>query len=208
VQPGRASIVHFSKHGERALTIDEQELIARLRARDVEALGELYLTFGQAMRTLARSMLRDRDRADDVVADSLLRIREAAPAFRGPRGLKTWVLRIVANRCRDVLRRRRFDGGTPENVDPLEHAGLRIDPGADWDEALDRPALLAALERAIAALPVDQREAVILKERLGLSVAETAEAMGISQGAVKSRLFRARAALLERLRKWGHEAPE
>jgi RNA polymerase sigma-70 factor (ECF subfamily) len=154
------------------------------------------------MRTLARSMLRNREQADDVVADSLVRIREAAPGFRGPRGLKTWALRIVANRCRDALRRRRFEGGSPDELDPLEHAGLCVDPGAEWDEALDQKKLLDELERAIALLPLEQRDAVILKERLGLSVAETAEAMGVSEGAVKSRLFRARASLLSALREW------
>jgi RNA polymerase sigma-70 factor (ECF subfamily) len=189
-------------NGAKPLTHDDAELAARLRARDLEALGELYRRFGDAMRTLARSMLRNREQADDVVADSLVRIREAAPGFRGPRGLKTWVLRIVANRCRDALRRRRFEGGSPDELNPLEHAGLRVEPGAEWDEALDREALLAALEQAIAKLPDEQREAVILKERLGLSVAETAEAMKISEGAVKSRLFRARAALLVALREW------
>ena len=154
------------------------------------------------MLTLARSMLRDRDQADDVVTDALMRIHDAAPRFRGERGLKTWVMKIVANRCRDLLRRRRFDAGPADSLDPLAHAGLRVDPEAEWDAALDQPALLAALERAIAGLPDEQREPVILKERLGLSVAETAASMGISESAVKSRLFRARAALLERLREW------
>ena len=197
-----AARTSISLNGETPLTDDDAGLAARLRARDLEALGELYRRHGDAMRTLARSMLRNRDAADDVVADSLVRIREAAPGFRGPRGLKTWALRIVANRCRDALRRRRFDGGSPDELDPLAHAGLAIDPGAEWDEALDRPALLEALERAIAELPFEQREAVVLKERLGLSVAETAESMGISEGAVKSRLFRARATLLAKLREW------
>ena len=69
------------------------------------------------MTTLARSMLRDTEAAADVVEDTLLRIHEAAPGFRGTRGLKTWVLRIVANRCRDLLRRRRFNAGRPEDFD-------------------------------------------------------------------------------------------
>src|SRR6516162_1990168 len=147
------------------------------------------------MTTLARSMMRDRDEADDVVADVLLRIHDAAPGFRGERGLKTWVLRIVANRCRDLLRRRRFDAGKADEMDPIAHSGLRVEPGEGWDDALDQPALLAALERAIDTLPAEQREAVILKERLGLSVSETAAALKISESAVKSRLFRARAGL-------------
>jgi len=155
------------------------------------------------MLTLARSMLRDRDQADDVVAESLIRIHDAAPGFRGERGLKTWVMRIVANRCRDVIRRRRFDAGTADTLDPIAHAGLRVEPEAEWDESMDRRTVLAVLERAIVALPEEQREAVILKERLGYSVAETAETLGISESAVKSRLFRARAALLERLREAG-----
>ena len=159
------------------------------------------------MTTLARSMMRDRDEADDVVADVLLRIHDAAPGFRGERGLKTWVLRIVANRCRDLLRRRRFDAGKADEMDPIAHSGLRVEPGAGWDDALDQPALLAALERAIDTLPAEQREAVILKERLGLSVSETAAALKISESAVKSRLFRARAGLLAKLREWEHDRP-
>ncbi|MGH3055227.1 MAG: RNA polymerase sigma factor [Gaiellaceae bacterium] len=198
----RAARTSSLKNGAKPLNQDDAELAARLKARDLEALGELYRRFGLAMRTLARSMLRNREQADDVCADSLVRILEAAPGFRGPRGLKTWVLRIVANRCRDAIRRRRFEGGSPDELDPLQHAGLRVSPEAEWDDAMDRAAMLAALERAIAALPVEQREAVILKERLELSVQETAEAMGISEGAVKSRLFRARLALLALLREW------
>jgi len=159
------------------------------------------------MTTLARSMMRDRDEADDVVADVLLRIHDAAPGFRGERGLKTWVLRIVANRCRDLLRRRRFDAGKADEMDPIAHSGLRVEPGEGWDDALDQPALLAALERAIDTLPAEQREAVILTERLGLSVSETAAALKISESAVKSRLFRARAGLLAKLREWEHDRP-
>src|SRR5258708_37481185 len=162
---------------------------------------------GSAMLTLAGSMMRDRDEADDVVAETLLRIHDAAPGFRGERGLKTWVMRIVANRCRDLLRRRRFDAGKADEMDPIAHSGLRVDPGEGWDDALDRPALLAALEQPIARLPVEQREAVIMKERLGLTVLETAQALNISESAVKSRLFRARAVLLEKLRACGRDPP-
>jgi RNA polymerase sigma-70 factor (ECF subfamily) len=152
------------------------------------------------MTTLARSMLRDSDEAADAVEDALLRVRNGAPRFRGERGLKTWVLRIVANRCRDLLRRRRFAAGSPEDHDPIAHAGLRVDPGEGWDEAIDTPRLLAALERAIAQLPAEQREAVVLRDRLGLSYEEVGEAMGLRLPAVKSKLFRARETLKRVLR--------
>jgi RNA polymerase sigma-70 factor (ECF subfamily) len=152
------------------------------------------------MTTLARSLLHERDEADDAVADSLLRIHDKAPGFRGERGLRTWALRIVANRCRDVLRRRRFVAGRPDELDSLEHAGLRVEPMGEWDAAIDRETALAALERAIARLPFDQREAVVLRDRLGLSYEEVAETLGIRVGAVKSRLFRARETLKAELR--------
>ena len=152
------------------------------------------------MTTLARSMLRDMDEAADVVEDTLLRVREAAPGFRGPRGLKTWVLRIVANRCRDLLRRRKFSAGRPEDFDPLAESGLRAEPLEGWDAAIDQQRLLAALERAIEALSPEQREAVVLRDRLGLSYEEAAETLGVSVTAVKSRLFRARASLRSALR--------
>ncbi len=155
------------------------------------------------MTTLARTMLRDPDEAADVVEDTLLRIRDAAPGFRGVRGLKTWVLRIVANRCRDLLRRRRFAAGRPEDFDPLAESGLRAEPIEGWDHAIDQARLLAALERAIDALSPDQRAAVVLRDRLGLSYEEVAETLGVKVAAVKSRLFRARAALKAALRPLG-----
>ena len=89
---------------------------------------ELYRELGGAMTTLARTMLRDADEAADVVEDALLKVRDAATGFRGTRGLRTWVLRIVANRCRDLLRRRRFTAGRPEDFDPIAEAGLRSEP--------------------------------------------------------------------------------
>jgi RNA polymerase sigma-70 factor (ECF subfamily) len=152
------------------------------------------------MTTLARTMLRDADEAADVVEDALLRVREAAPGFRGPRGLRTWVLRVVANRCRDLLRRRRFAAGRPEDFDPIVQSGLRVEPIEGWDESIDRERLLVRLERAIDSLPPEQREAVILRDRLGLGYGEVAETLGVSLTAVKSRLFRARAVLKAALR--------
>src|SRR5262245_47557751 len=177
----------------------EVELIARLRSRDLEALAELYKELGGVMLTLARSMMGDKDEADDVVEDALIRIHQAAPGFRGERGLRTWTLRIVANLCRDRLRRAKFKAGDPEEMDPLAHAGLVVHPTAGWDRDLDLERQLAALEKALAALPHDQREAVILRDRLELSYEDAAATIGISVAALKSRLFRARETLRSRL---------
>jgi len=178
---------------------DESELIARLRAREPQALGELFVRLGSAMTTLASSMLRNRDEANDVVEDALLRIHQAAPGFRGERGLRTWTLRIVANLCRDRLRRRRFVAPNSDDEDPFERAGLALDPIEDWDHALDQGVVARALEHAVEALPTDQREVVVMRYRLGMSHAEIMDSLGVPEGTVKSRLARAVAALRERM---------
>ncbi|MGH7731765.1 MAG: RNA polymerase sigma factor [Candidatus Eiseniibacteriota bacterium] len=205
IPPPRSSIVPNAGGGAGLGIPNEAELIARLRARDLEALGELYRELGDRMTTLARTMLRDADEAADVVEDALLRVQEAAPGFRGERGLTTWVMRIVANRCRDLLRRRKFAAGRPEDMDPMAESGLRAEPIEGWDLAIDQARMLVALESAIDALPAEQREAVVLRDRLGLSYDEVAETLGVKVAAVKSRLFRARAALRAALRPLGGE---
>jgi RNA polymerase sigma-70 factor (ECF subfamily) len=170
----------------------ETELIARLRKQDLEALGEVFRAYGGAMTTLACSLLRDPDRADDAVENALLRIHAAAPKFRGEASLRSWVLQITANLCRDELRRRRFDGGRPEDLDPLATRGLSVNPTASWDEALDREKILAQLEAALDRLTDEQREAILLRDRLGLSYEEAATAAGVTADVIKARLFRAR----------------
>ncbi len=183
----------------------ETHLIARLRQKDLDALGEVFRIHGPAMTLLARSLLRDPDRADDAVENALLKIHAAAPNFRGETSLKSWVLQITANLCRDELRRRRFDGGRPEDLDPLSARGLSVNPTASWDEALDRDKLLAQLEAALDRLTEEQREAVLLRDRLGLTYEEAAAAAGVKVDVIKARLFRARQALRQLLGPTAHK---
>lgn len=199
-EPSPGSCVPPIARKERKLAdAEELALIARIRAREPSALTSIFERYGTAMTTLAASMLRDRTEADDVVEEALLRIHAAGASFRGERGLRTWVLRIAANLCRDRLRRRKFTAPMPQpdHEDPFAAAGLTFDPSAAMDEAMDAKVLLAALERAIAQLPEDQREAVVMRHRLGLSYAEMMEMLGVPEGTVKSRLARA----LETLRR-------
>ena len=159
------------------------------------ALEQLYERFGVAMATLARSMMREAAEAQDVVEEALVRAHEAGPGFRGERGVRTWVLRITANLCRDRLRRRKFTAGSLDGPAPLDDPALRFDPVEGWDDSLDQRAMAVRLDQAIAKLPVDQREAVILRHRLEMSYEDMCGALGVPLGTVKSRLARALAAL-------------
>ena len=180
----------------------ERELIDALRRKDMVALEQLLERFGGAMATLARSMLRDATEAQDVVEESLMRAHEAGPGFRGERGVRTWMLRITANLCRDRLRRRRFTAGSLDGPAPIEDAGLRFDPVGEWDERLDRRAMAERLDAAIARLPEDQREVTVMRHRLGLSHEEMCAALGVPLGTVKSRLARALTTLRQELKDW------
>lgn len=167
------------------------------------ALEELHHRFGAAMATLARSMLRDAAEAQDVVEEALVRAHEAGPGFRGDRGVRTWVLRITANLCRDRLRRRKFTAGSLDAPVTWDDPGLRFDPVAEWDESLDQRAMALRLEQAITRLPLDQREVVILRHRLEMSYEDMSGTLGVPLGTVKSRLARALTALRAELKEWG-----
>lgn len=166
------------------------------------ALEVVLGTYGGVMATLAHGMLRDPIEAQDVVEEALVRAHDAGPGFRGERGLRTWLLRITANLCRDRLRRRRFTAGSLDGPVPIHDAALRFEPVADWDAALDQARVSAALEQAIAALPDEQREAVLLRHRLELSYEDMSDALGVPLGTIKSRLARALAALREAMKEW------
>ncbi len=166
------------------------------------ALEQLLERFGGAMATLSRSMLRDAAEAQDVVEEALMRAHEAGPGFRGERGVRTWMMRITANLCRDRLRRRRFVAASLDGPTPVEDPGLRFDPVAGWDERLDQRAMASRLDQAIARLPMDQREAVVMRHRLEMSYEEMCGALGVPLGTVKSRLARALETLRAELREW------
>jgi RNA polymerase sigma-70 factor (ECF subfamily) len=166
------------------------------------ALEQVLHRFGTAMATLARSMLRDAAEAQDVVEETLVRVHEAGPRFRGERGVRTWVLRITANLCRDRLRRRKFTAASLDGPAVPDDANLRFDPVEGWDAALDQRAMALRLDQAIAKLPVDQREAVVMRHRLGMSYEDMSGALGVPLGTVKSRLGRALAALRAELKEW------
>src|SRR5262249_56637296 len=130
-EPCRDSLVCACGKENPLADAGERELIDALRRKDMAALELVLERFGGAMATLARSMLRDATDAQDVVEESLVRVHEAGPRFRGERGVRTWVLRITANLCRDRLRRRRLTAGPPDGPAPLAEPGPRLAPGGD-----------------------------------------------------------------------------
>ncbi len=138
---------------------------------------------------LARWLLRDDQDAQDAVQDAFMRAMRYASSFRGG-DRRAWLLAIVRNVCYTQLSRSRT---AASNVvfDEEQHqgaAGPAADPEAAALGRVDREALIHALE----ALPVEYREAIVMREMEGLSYKEIAGAAGVPIGTVMSRLARAR----------------
>jgi RNA polymerase sigma-70 factor, ECF subfamily len=137
--------------------------------------------------TQALRLVGDRKDAEDVAQDAYLRVFRGLAGFRGDSQFETWLYRIVANAAMSHLRRRHRFGDLI--AEPEEGPAQEIASPARTDEqAVDRHELQTALE----ALPMSLRSVVILKDVYGLSCQEIGDQIGVSEGAVKVRLHRAR----------------
>ncbi|MEM8817595.1 MAG: sigma-70 family RNA polymerase sigma factor [Pseudomonadota bacterium] len=152
-------------------------------------MQQKLVQLGPGAHALAIQILGNRDDAADAVHDSLAKALANPDAWDARRGeLKPWFLRVVRNRCLDLIRRRRAPG---EPVDAL------IDGGPSPEAAASSAEQHAAVRRALAALTEDQREIIVLRDYLDLNYADIASVLDIAKGTVMSRLHRARLALKE-----------
>jgi RNA polymerase sigma-70 factor (ECF subfamily) len=183
-------------------TTDETTLVALAQQGDQVALAQLVETHQQRIYNVALRMCGNPQDAEETLQETFLSAIEALPRFEGRSQLSTWLYRIASNAC--LMRKRR------ESKDPTMLVETDEDGGdplpryfVDWsyrpdDILLDRE-LQDFLEQAILALPETLRIVFIWRELEGLSTAETAEAVGISESATKVRLHRARLQLRELL---------
>jgi RNA polymerase sigma factor (sigma-70 family) len=155
--------------------------------------GELYARYGRTVTGLCRALLRDPAEAEDAAQQTFLSAHRALQNGTQPLEPAAWLATIARHECWARTRRRMRE---PLSAHELETASLQQDP---LSEAIRR-ADLAALWAAIAALPRQQRDALLLREFGGLSYEELAKALAVSGPAVESLLFRARRQLRVQLR--------
>jgi len=168
--------------------VDPDELLVRRAQRGERyAFEKLVERHEQRLYTLAARVLGSRDEAADAVQDALVRAWLALPKFRGDARFSTWLYRITVNAAHDARTKRR-DPPVEEPPDP-------VDPRDRFAEQ----ELSGELQRALNALDETYRVAVVLYDVLGCSYAEIAELTEVPEGTVKSRIFRGRSELAERL---------
>jgi RNA polymerase sigma-70 factor (ECF subfamily) len=198
--PGRVS----APSTLQGIAPDEANLVAQARAGDFGAFERLIAAHEARLFALARHLVGP-DEGPDVLQTGLLAALEALPRFRGESAFGTWLTRIVTNAGLKLLRTRRSRPAA--SLDALRGQDGEELPlpqfVADWREdpvrSVERAELRLLLDGAIAALPEHHRSVFVLRDVAGLNVAETAEALDLSQANVKVRLLRARLALRERL---------
>lgn len=175
----------------------ETELIARIVTGERELFHELVRPYEKAMYFAAFSVLQNPQDAEDVAQETVLKALRNLHQFRGNSKFSTWLISITINEARARLRHERLikfetiDGAADEEDGQLMPAII-----TDWREvpleALERKELRELLQKAIASLPDLYREVLVLRDVQEFNIAETALALGVSEGVVKTRLLWAR----------------
>lgn len=182
---------------------EEQALVDRAREGDTQAFTRLVEMYERKIYRLARHITQNDEDAEDVLQESFLKAYSNLSKFEGQSKFYTWLVRIAVNEALMKLRKRKSDRTvsldepheTDEDSVPREIAVWEDDP----ERKYSREELREILERAVDSLKPGFRTVFVLRDIEELSTEETAEALGISVPAVKSRLLRARLQLRERL---------
>jgi RNA polymerase sigma-70 factor (ECF subfamily) len=182
---------------------DEEALLQGLRAGEKSACACMLKHYSGPMYAVALRIVQDQDEAEEVLQEAFISACDKIGSFEGRSKLSTWLYRITTNAALMHLRRRRADTVSldePQVTDtgdfvPRELGSWTVEPS---QEALSGE-LRQVMEEAVRALPESLRTAFVLRDIQGLNTEETAQILGISPGAVKVRLHRARLQLREQL---------
>jgi RNA polymerase sigma-70 factor (ECF subfamily) len=175
--------------GPEVAPVDEPDaqVVAAARRGDVGAFETIVRTYQRDVWRLAFHLVHNESLADDITQDAFIRVFRFLSRYRGDSRFSTWLFSIARNCARDELRRsfrrnRTADRATSEIRDPPTDETVRVE-----------------VRDALAGLPLELREPVVLIDMLGMSYAEVSTTLRLPEGTVKSRVHRARAALADLL---------
>ena len=181
-------------------------LVEALRRRDSTAAERLLETYGDRVYRLALRITGHEQDAEEVVQDAFWSVLRHIDTFRGESLLGSWIYRITANTAYQKLRRaahQRDEISLDQVLPVLDDGHHHGDPGGDWSAQIDDPAIQSELRDVLASaideLPASHRAVFVLHDVEGLSMAEIADALGISLATAKTTAHRARLRLRKRL---------
>jgi RNA polymerase sigma-70 factor (ECF subfamily) len=167
--------------------LSDQELMRIVQAGDFSPASEIYDRYSSRIYNFAFRFLRNSEAAEDATQEVFVKMLKHANQFHGDAKLSTWLFSITANWCRDYLRK--ADNKAKESDDVL--VTLPASGENSPERNLEQKENEQRIRKALAALTPEQREAILLSRYQGLSYAEIAQISGCSEGAVKTRVFRA-----------------
>lgn len=182
----------------------DQQLVARAQRGDKRAFELLVAKYQRKLARLLSRLIRDPAEVEDVTQEAFIKAYRALPAFRGESAFYTWLYRIGINTAKNYLVAAGRRAPTSTEVETEEAEGL--EQGAQLRDINTPESLLLSKEigttvnATIEALPDELREAIQLREIEGMSYEDIARIMDCPIGTVRSRIFRAREAIAERLR--------
>jgi RNA polymerase sigma-70 factor (ECF subfamily) len=168
-------------------------LVTRAKAGDRLALETLCARHAPRVERLARHVLRDPEDARDAAQEALAKVCVRLPQFRGDAQFSTWLHRLVVNTCRDAAERRSSRVHEPLGDD------LAAGPGDDPARAAGMSELRRELCDSLAGISAREAQVIVLKDAMGYSFEEIAEAAGMPVGTAKCHAHRGRARLREKL---------
>jgi RNA polymerase sigma-70 factor (ECF subfamily) len=167
--------------------LSDQDLMRIVQGGDYSPASEIYDRYSGRIYNFAFRFLKNAEAAEDAVQEVFVKMMRHANQFNGDAKLSTWLFSITANWCRDYLRK--SDNKVKEPAEVL--LSLPTPSELAPDRNLERRENEQLVRRALEALTAEQREAILLSRYQGLSYAEIAQIAGCSEGAVKTRVFRA-----------------
>ncbi len=181
--------------GERQV---DQELVERVQRGDKKAFDLLVLKYQHKVANLVSRYIRDSSETQDVTQEAFIKAYRALPNFRGDSAFYTWLYRIAINTAKNFLvaQGRRPPGSDleAETVEQMD-IGVRLQENRTPENSMLQDEIADTVHRAIDELPDDLRTAITLRELEGMSYDEIASSMSCPVGTVRSRIFRARAAI-------------
>ena len=174
--------------------IFENEIIQSVLKGNVNDFEKLVTAYEKNVYNIALRMVGDPDDAADMTQETFIKAYRALSGFRGDSKFSSWLYRIASNVCLDFLRSRsRHPQVSLSTVDEDDRATFELpDMRQNPEEQLMKKLGMEAVRRGLEQLPEQQRQILVLRELGGLSYAELAQTLGLEEGTVKSRIFRAR----------------
>ncbi|MFY9260442.1 MAG: RNA polymerase sigma factor RpoE [Gallionella sp.] len=182
----------------------DQQLVERVQRGDKHAFNLLVSKYQRRLGRLISRFVRDSAEAEDVTQDAFIKAYRALPGFRGESAFYTWLYRIGINTAKNHLmanKRRPISNSDfdAEESEGFEEASLLREVSTPENELMSKQ-VVDVVQATLQQLPEDLRSALTLREIEGLSYEEIAEVMNCPIGTVRSRIFRAREAVAEKLR--------